>query len=123
MTRNRATKEAASYERHTFRQMLASDEARCCRCNDIIGYRNYADDDLYCRSCHAEVTENPLHQRMLDELADIIDHRVKYANFLASDEFRALDDAERDRIIRQMNAMGAYEAALKERVDAWTPAE
>lgn len=62
----------------------------------------------------------PHQQRVVDEKDELDVKYHKLFEFILGDQFFSLcDEAERGRMIRQLNAMSAYSKILGERIGAW----
>jgi electron transfer flavoprotein alpha/beta subunit len=62
----------------------------------------------------------PYQQRVVEE-AEQLDERIdKLFAFTAGPQFRQVPEDERNRMLRQLRAMGAYSAVLHERIEAFT---
>lgn len=62
----------------------------------------------------------PHQQRVVDEKAELDDRRLKLHTFILSNPvFKALGEAEQDRMKRQYNAMTLYSDVLGERIEAF----
>lgn len=66
----------------------------------------------------------PYQLRVMVERDELHERTEKLAAFLRNDAFApffALDPAERERMVRQLDAMGALLSILNERIRAFTP--
>ena len=63
----------------------------------------------------------PHQQRVVDEKTELDARCNRLDVFILSPQFRALDDAERDRMRRQWLAMISYSSILGERIAAFKP--
>lgn len=62
----------------------------------------------------------PHQQRMMQEWAELDEKYRKLYDFIHGDRFHVLcDEAERERMIRQLNGMFLYKEALAERIAAF----
>lgn len=60
-------------------------------------------------------------KRVIDEKAELDEKCNKLFEFIHSEQFSSLcSDSERERMIRQLNAMWAYSEVLGERIAAFT---
>lgn len=62
----------------------------------------------------------PYQQRVVEEAAQLDERIDRLYAFTASPDFRRIPEDERNRMIRQLRAMGAYSAILHERIEAFT---
>lgn len=62
----------------------------------------------------------PHQQRVVDEKTDLDEKLVKLNGFFETAIFSGLDDAEKERLIRQAGHMEAYSAVLGERIAAFS---
>lgn len=61
----------------------------------------------------------PYQERVIEELGQLNDKRIKLAQFINTDIFQQLAEDERDTLSRQFDAMGEYARALEDRVEIW----
>ena len=62
----------------------------------------------------------PYQQRVVEEKEQLNERIDKLYAFTSSPAFRRIPEDERNRMIRQLRAMGAYSAILHERIEAFT---
>ena len=58
-------------------------------------------------------------QRVVQEKFGLDGNLKRLNEFLKTETFAGLDEAERDRLLRQSRIMGDYSAVLAERIDAF----
>lgn len=63
----------------------------------------------------------PHQERVVTEKDDLDEKRGKLTIFIGGDIYRTLDQAERSRLNRQLEAMTLYSGILGERITAFTP--
>lgn len=61
----------------------------------------------------------PYQQRVVDERAALDARRSHLEQYISTPGFSERDDAEQDRMIRQLRAMDLYSDALRERIEAF----
>jgi hypothetical protein len=66
-------------------------------------------------------TREPWQVRILEEKTELSDKIGKLAAFMAGELFPSLDEAEQNRLSRQLMAMKSYRSILRERIQAWDP--
>lgn len=59
-------------------------------------------------------------QRVVDEKTELDNKRNKLLAFFNTDEFRRLDQAEKDRLRTQNGIMGVYTEILQQRITAFS---
>ena len=64
-------------------------------------------------------TEREYQSRVRAEREDLDHKREKLADFMGSEKFQHIADAERLRLSRQYTAMTTYSAILSERIEAF----
>ena len=60
--------------------------------------------------------------RVIEEKEQLNAKITNLAGFLASEQFPTLDQAEQDRLTRQLAVMQEYRSILAARIEAWNPA-
>jgi hypothetical protein len=63
----------------------------------------------------------PHQQRVVDEQAQLKERIDKLANFINARPFAQLPVAEAALLLKQLQAMHLYNAALVDRIDLWKP--
>lgn len=58
----------------------------------------------------------PLIERLIEEKQWIMDRYLRLFNFMHSDEFYAVPDEERNRLVRQSQVMHVYLSTIEERI-------
>jgi hypothetical protein len=61
----------------------------------------------------------PHQQRVVDEMYELNDKRMKLSAFLTGAIFRTLPEAEKERLQRQSDIMHEYSEVLRERIQAF----
>lgn len=62
----------------------------------------------------------PYQERVIAEKTELDDKRTRLISFIGGERYRTLDEVERSRLNRQLEAMTLYSNILKERIAAFT---
>jgi len=63
----------------------------------------------------------PWQRRVIDEKDELNVKITKLGGYLAGEQFPTLDQAEQDRLTRQLSVMQEYRSILAARIEAWNP--
>ena len=61
----------------------------------------------------------PHQKRVVDEFMELFERTNKLNDFIMSEAFKSVDDAEKKRLTRQLHIMHVYSDVLEERIDAF----
>lgn len=64
------------------------------------------------------ITPDPLQQRLVDEKDELSSRLMRLCDFMCTSIYETLSDDEKERLIRQRDAMNTYLEALVERIHA-----